>query len=744
MVLCSKCKKNMAVVFITKMENGKEVSEGLCFQCAKELGIKPFDKMLSQFGINEEDFMNMNEELTEMMEQGAMFGDNMMMIPEEEMPEGAEIRPEDIGIKQKNKKQKQKKKTPLESYGTNLNDKARLGEIDAVIGRNAEINRVIHILNRRTKNNPVLLGEPGVGKTAIAEGLALKIVNGEVPHKLLNAQIFLVDFAGMIAGTQFRGQFEQRLKAVVNDAIERGNVILVIDEIHNIVAAGDANGAMNAANILKPYLAKGQLRMIGATTPEEYRKHIEKDSALERRFATVMVEEPDVYETIEILKGIRGYYEDYHKVTYSDEAIETAAVMADRYIFERKLPDKAIDLMDESGAVKNVTNDSLVELEKLRAELKSIVELKEASVENDSIDDYQKAADYKIRECQLKDKIAELEKGAYRAVTTEDIATVIENITRIPVRNITGIEAKNLIHLEDKIKLRIAGQEDGVNAVAAAVRRGRAGLSSKRKPTSFIFAGPTGVGKTELVKTLAYELFGSEESIIRFDMSEYMEKHTASKLIGSPPGYVGYDDAGLLTEKIRKKPYSIILFDEIEKAHPDVFNLLLQILDDGILTDSHGKTVRFYNAIIIMTTNAGSDYKAASLGFSGNNDGKAKDKVNKALREFFRPEFLNRVDKIVVFDPLGKEELRKITHIMLSDIEKNLGDKKLYVSFTDNLVEYLIENGFDEKFGARPLRRLIEREVEDKIADMFIAGELLAGESFTADYRDGEVAIIKE
>ena len=744
MVLCSKCKKNMAVVFITKMENGKEVSEGLCFQCAKEMGIKPFDKMLSQLGINEEDFANMNEELAEMMEQGAMFGDNMMMMPMDEMPEGPEITPEDIGIKQKSKKQKNQKKTPLESYGTNLNDKARLGEIDAVIGRNAEINRVIHILNRRTKNNPVLLGEPGVGKTAIAEGLALKIVNGEVPHKLLNAQIFLVDFAGMIAGTQFRGQFEQRLKAVVNDAIERGNVILVIDEIHNIVAAGDANGAMNAANILKPYLAKGQLRMIGATTPEEYRKHIEKDSALERRFATVMVEEPDVYETIEILKGIRGYYEDYHKVTYSDEAIETAAVMADRYIFDRKLPDKAIDLMDESGAVKNVTNDSLVELEKLRAELRSIVELKEASVENDSIDDYQKAADYKIKECQLKDRIAQLEKGAYRAVTTEDIATVIENITRIPVRNITGIEAKNLIHLEEKLKLRIAGQEDGVNAVAAAVRRGRAGLSSKRKPTSFIFAGPTGVGKTELVKTLAYELFGSEESIIRFDMSEYMEKHTASKLIGSPPGYVGYDDAGLLTEKIRKKPYSIILFDEIEKAHPDVFNLLLQILDDGILTDSHGKTVRFYNAIIIMTTNAGSDYKAASLGFSEGNVGKSsQDKVNKALREFFRPEFLNRVDKIVVFDPLGKEELRKITHIMLSDIEKNLRDKKLYVSFTDNLVEYLIENGFDEKFGARPLRRLIEREVEDKIADAFIAGDLLAGESFTADYQNNEVTITK-
>ncbi len=744
MVLCSKCKKNMAVVFVTKMEHGKEVSEGLCFNCAKEMGIKPFDKLLGQFGISEEDFANMNEQFSEMMEDGSMFGDNMMMFPGEgamPMEGGEEIRPEDIGVKQKNPKQKQKKKTPLEVYGTNLNDKARLGEIDAVIGRETEINRVIHILNRRTKNNPVLLGEPGVGKTAIAEGLALKIVRGEVPHKLLNAQIYLIDFAGMIAGTQFRGQFEQRLKSVVNDVIERKNVIMVIDEIHNIVAAGDANGAMNAANILKPYLAKGDLRMIGATTPEEYRKHIEKDSALERRFATVSVEEPDIYETIEILKGIKGYYENYHKVNYSDEAIETAAVMADRYIFDRKLPDKAIDLLDESGAVKNVANDTLVKLEELNRELEKIVALKESSVENDSIDDYQKAADYKIQECQLRENIAALQKSAYRAVSTEDIATVIENITKIPVKNITGIEAKNLIHLEEKISRRIAGQEDGVKAVAAAVRRGRAGLSAKRKPTSFIFAGPTGVGKTELVKTLAYELFGSEESIIRFDMSEYMEKHTVAKLIGSPPGYVGYDDAGLLTEKIRKKPYSIILFDEIEKAHPDVFNLLLQILDDGILTDSHGKTVRFYNAIIIMTTNAGSDYKAASLGFSQGSEGKAKDKVNKALREFFRPEFLNRVDKIVVFDPLGKEELRKITHIMLSDIEKNLKDKKLFVSFGDNLVEYLIENGFDEKFGARPLRRLIEREVEDKIADCYIAGTLPQGANILVDYNGSEVTV---
>ena len=742
MVLCSKCKKNMAVVFVTKMEHGKEVSEGLCFNCAKEMGIKPFDQLLNQFGINEEDFANMNSQLSEMMEDGAMFGDNMMMMPGEDFPmEGEEIRPEDIGVKEKSKAKKQKKKTPLETYGTNLNDKARLGEIDAVIGRECEINRVIHILNRRTKNNPVLLGEPGVGKTAIAEGLALKIVKGEVPHKLLNAQIYLIDFAGMIAGTQFRGQFEQRLKAVVNDVIERKNVIMVIDEIHNIVAAGDANGAMNAANILKPYLAKGSLRMIGATTPEEYRKHIEKDSALERRFATVMVEEPDVYETIEILKGIKGYYEDYHKVNYSEEAIETAAVMADRYIFDRKLPDKAIDLLDESGAVKNVSNDTLVKMEELNRELQKIVELKEASVESDSIDDYQKAADYKIKECQLRENIDALQKSAYRAVTTEDIATVIENITRIPVRNITGIEAKNLIHLEEKISRRLAGQEDGVKAVAAAVRRGRAGLSAKRKPTSFIFAGPTGVGKTELVKILAYELFGSEESIIRFDMSEYMEKHTVAKLIGSPPGYVGYDDAGLLTEKIRKKPYSIILFDEIEKAHPDVFNLLLQILDDGILTDSHGKTVRFYNSIIIMTTNAGSDYKAASLGFSGSESGKAKDKVQKALREFFRPEFLNRVDRVVVFDPLGKEELRKITGIMLSDVEKNLSGKKLYPTFTEALTEYLIENGFDEKFGARPLRRLIEREVEDKIADAYIAGEFPAGTHFTVDYDGKEVVL---
>ena len=683
-----------------------------------------------------------------MAENGILFGnDNLMMSPDNDQApvEGEEeITPEDINIQQDSPRQKQKKKSPLESFGTNLNEKARLGEIDAVIGREAEINRVIHILNRRTKNNPVLLGDPGVGKTAIAEGLALKIVKKEVPHKLLNAQIYLIDFAGMVAGTQFRGQFEQRLKAVINDVIERKNVILVIDEIHNIVAAGDANGAMNAANILKPYLAKGTLRMIGATTPEEYRKHIEKDSALERRLATVMVEEPDIYETIEILKGIKGYYEDYHKVTYSDEAIETAAVMADRYIFDRKLPDKAIDLLDESGAVKNVSNDTLIQLDALNKKLEKIVALKESSVENDSIDDYQKAADYKIQECQLRDNIAALQKTAYRAVTTEDIATVIENITRIPVRNITGIEAKKLLLLEEKIAKRIAGQEDGIKAVAAAVRRGRAGLGAKRKPTSFIFAGPTGVGKTELVKTLAYELFGSVESIIRFDMSEYMEKHTAAKLIGSPPGYVGYDDAGLLTEKIRKKPYSIILFDEIEKAHPDVFNLLLQILDDGILTDSHGKTVRFYNSIIIMTTNAGSDYKAASLGFSQSDTGKAKDKINKALREFFRPEFLNRIDKIVIFDPLGKEELRKISQIMLADMQKNLSDKHLNVTWTDRLVEHLVENGFDEKFGARPLRRLIEREVEDKIADLYIQGELRTNDAFLIDYSGKEVTVTKE
>lgn len=745
MRMCSRCKKNMAVIFVTKMENGKEISEGLCFNCAKQMGIKPFDKILEQFNINEEDFADMNEQLNEMMGSVDMFGDNMTMgeMPAENSENGNsnEENREKRGFFG-NKKQRSKRSF-LDSYGTNLNERAKSGEIDNVIGRENEIMRVINILNRRTKNNPVLIGEPGVGKTAIAEGLAVKIVNKEVPEKLLDAQIYLVDFAGMIAGTQFRGQFEQRLKNLITETIERKNVILVIDELHNIVAAGDANGAMNAANILKPYLAKGELRIIGATTPNEYRNNIEKDSALERRFATVNVDEPDVYETIEILKGIKGYYEDYHKVSYSDEAIETAAVMADRYIFDRKLPDKAIDLLDESGAVKNVTNDSLVKLKQMNDELERLIDLQNEPVAEDSIDEYKKMADYKIEECHLREAIDKLSKNAIRPVTTEDIATVIESMTKIPVRNITGIESKNLLKLEEKLKQRIAGQTDGVNAVAAAVRRGRAGLSAKRKPTSFIFAGPTGVGKTELVKALAYELFGTEESIIRFDMSEYMEKHTVSKLIGSPPGYVGYDDAGLLTEKIRKKPYSIILFDEIEKAHKDVFNLLLQILDDGILTDSHGKTVRFYNAIIIMTTNAGSEYNNSPLGFEKSDTAKSKEKVEVALREFFRPEFLNRVDKVVVFDPLGHEEIERITQIMLGDVIKNLHGKHLYMEYTPALADYLCRNGFSEKFGARPLRRLIEREVEDLVADSFIKGEIKENDKFTVDFKDDKVVIEK-
>ena len=745
MRMCSRCKKNMAVIFVTKMENGKEISEGLCFNCAKQMGIKPFDKILEQFNINEEDFADMNEQLNEMMGSVDMFGDNMTMgeMPAENSENGNsnEENREKRGFFG-NKKQRSKRSF-LDSYGTNLNERAKNGEIDNVIGRENEIMRVINILNRRTKNNPVLIGEPGVGKTAIAEGLAVKIVNKEVPEKLLDAQIYLVDFAGMIAGTQFRGQFEQRLKNLITETIERKNVILVIDELHNIVAAGDANGAMNAANILKPYLAKGELRIIGATTPNEYRNNIEKDSALERRFATVNVDEPDVYETIEILKGIKGYYEDYHKVSYSDEAIETAAVMADRYIFDRKLPDKAIDLLDESGAVKNVTNDSLVKLKQMNDELERLIDLQNEPVAEDSIDEYKKMADYKIEECHLREAIDKLSKNAIRPVTTEDIATVIESMTKIPVRNITGIESKNLLKLEEKLKQRIAGQTDGVNAVAAAVRRGRAGLSAKRKPTSFIFAGPTGVGKTELVKALAYELFGTEESIIRFDMSEYMEKHTVSKLIGSPPGYVGYDDAGLLTEKIRKKPYSIILFDEIEKAHKDVFNLLLQILDDGILTDSHGKTVRFYNAIIIMTTNAGSEYNNSPLGFEKSDTAKSKEKVDVALREFFRPEFLNRVDRVVVFDPLGHEEIKRITQIMLGDVIKNLQSKHLYMEYTPALTDYLCRNGFSEKFGARPLRRLIEREVEDLVADSFIKGEIKENDKFTVDFKDNKVVIEK-
>ncbi len=717
-MLCSRCQKNVAVVFINKFENGKQVNEGLCLSCARELGIKPLDQMMEQMGLNDADLDELNSEMGEFLSE-LNLSDSMTMPPN--LP-GEPVKSEKPP---KQRTKENRKKSLLESYGTNLTQKAREGQLDVVIGREKELERVVHILNRRTKNNPVLLGEPGVGKTAVAEAVALHIVEGKVPYKLLGYEVYLIDFTALLAGTQFRGQFEARLKSLLNEVKERKNVILVIDELHNIVAAGDAEGAMNAANILKPALARGEVRVIGATTLNEYRKHIEKDSALERRFAPVIIEEPSEEESVEILKGLRPFYESYHRVRLTDEVIHAAVHLSKRYIPDRFLPDKAIDLIDECGSEKNLNNRALHEMEKLNSQLKTIVEQKDALMEQESEETYQKLADLKIEECRIAERLKELEEEtADTYVTVEDIERVIERWSNIPVTDLTRTDAQKLMNLADRIKIRLVGQDNAVEEVSKVIRRSRAGLTNKRKPASFIFVGPTGVGKTELVKTLAKEVFGSKEAIIRFDMSEYMEKHSVSKLIGSPPGYVGYDEAGMLTEKVRRRPYSIILLDEIEKAHNDIFNLLLQVLDDGVLTDSHGKTVHFENTIIIMTSNAGTDYRTASYGFVENESKAAEHKSEKALKELFRPEFLNRVDQIVHFNQLTLEDIKGIVDIMIGDLTGELSDKQITLSLTDAAKEYLAEKGYDKRFGARPLRRLIQKEIESELADLYIAGKI--------------------
>ncbi|MBQ7986054.1 MAG: ATP-dependent Clp protease ATP-binding subunit, partial [Clostridia bacterium] len=653
MTLCSRCHKNPAVVFITKMEGDKTVNEGLCIACAKELGIAPINNMIEQMGISDEDIENMNSEMANFMTtmeenpealEGMMSG--MFNMDEEG---GAPTAPFDFlsglmkgkptedskeidGDSKKDKKKKPfggNKKSMLDTYGTNLTDKAKQGKVDRVINRNTEIERVIQILNRRSKNNPVILGEPGVGKTAIAEGLACRIAEENVPPKLFEYQLYLIDFTALVAGTQFRGQFEARLKSLLKEAEDAGNVILVIDEIHNIVAAGDAEGAMSAANILKPALARGEIQIIGATTLSEYRKHIEKDSALERRFQPVLVDEPSVSESVEILKGIKDYYEKYHSVKISDKVIEEACRMSERYITDRFLPDKAIDVIDEAGSHVNLKNIALYEAKKAEKRLSQITNESQDAAEKQ---DFEKMAKLRQEELELKSRLSELnEKAADSEVTLDDIAAVIEGWTKIPVHRLTEDEATRLLSLENRIHERVVGQEEAVFAVSRAIRRGRADISVRKRPVSFIFAGPTGVGKTELVKTIAEVMFNSEDALIRFDMSEFMEKHSVSKLIGSPPGYVGYDEAGQLTEKVRRKPYSVILLDEIEKAHPDVFNLFLQILDDGRVADSHGKIVNFENTIIIMTTNAGSEFNSTSMGFNSDNEVTLKGNVDKSL-----------------------------------------------------------------------------------------------------------------
>ncbi len=786
-MLCVKCKKNMAVVYITQMDmNGNQKNEGYCLTCAKELNLGPVNEMMDKMGISPEEMDSLNQEMMEMMdefggEDGIDLAEGMQMLrgelggeldesgeedlDEEESgksrqrdpfemmsrffgaknnaeSETAESKSQENGKTKAEKKEKSRKKRKvLELYGTNLTDKARCGQIDRVIGRDVEMLRVAQILNRRTKNNPVLIGEPGVGKTAIAEGLALKIVNGDVPAKLLNYEIYLLDMTAVLAGTQFRGQFESRLKNILDEVKKAGNIILVIDEVHSIATAGDAEGAMSAGNIMKPALAKGEIQIIGATTPEEYRKYIEKDSALERRFQPVSVDEPSVGETVEILKGIKEYYEDYHKVRISDDVIRAAAVLSERYITDRFLPDKAIDVIDEAASRANLNNTALVELEKLKQELQKIQSEKESAANADSIEDYQKAAELKSRECQLQTDIAALtEKSGNVAITSEDIAAVIEGWTKIPVRHITEYETNRLINLEQRLHARLIGQDKAVEAVSRGIRRKRAGISLKRRPASFIFVGPTGVGKTELVKQIAREVFDSEEALIRLDMSEYMEKHAVSKLIGSPPGYVGYDDAGQLTEKIRRRPYSVILLDEIEKAHPDIFNMLLQILDDGKITDSHGKTVSFENTIIIMTSNAGSDQKSNVVGFQ-ESDEAVKLKVHRALKELFRPEFLNRVDEIVTFDELTKPELLQITSLLLSDLAQGLQEKQITLSVSDAAKELILEKAYDKAYGARPLRRYIERHIEDALAQMVICGQLCEGDQVEVERRGDEFEI---
>ncbi len=755
MMKCSVCKKNIAVIFITKVVDGKKQPMGLCMQCAQKMGMAPLDQIIQQTGMTQQDFENLNNQMLKMFEDMDMdelneaFPDgienagNQLLRPivQQEGEKESEAKKEETtaghdGVRVKARKQKTKRKY-LDTYGTNLTEKAAGGQIDKIIGREKEIERVIQILNRRAKNNPVLIGEPGVGKTAIAEGLAVRISNRQVPSKLFATEVYLLDLAAIVAGTQFRGQFEARMKSILKEAGESGNVILVIDELHNIVGAGDAEGgAMNAANILKPALARGEIQIIGATTLDEYRKHIEKDTALERRFQPVIVEEPSVAESIEILKGIRNYYEDYHQVRISDEVIEAAVSMSERYIHDRFLPDKAIDVIDEAGSRVNLMNHGLLELESIKLELKKVQEAKEQAALND---EYQKAADYKVEECKLIQKVNELsEQYGMMDITIRDIAYVIESWTKIPVSRITEEEAQKLIKLEDRLHKRVVGQNRAIESLARAIRRNRSDFRKKRKPNAFIFVGPTGVGKTELARTVAEELFGNEDAMIRLDMSEYMEKHTVSKLIGAPPGYVGFDQGGQLTEKVRRKPYSVILLDEIEKAHPDVYNMLLQIMEDGRLTDSHGRTVGFENTILIMTSNAGTTNRGNGIGFNQGEYIHLEKQVMDAVKETFRPEFLNRVDEVIVFEALTKEQLNSIVEMMLDEVKQNTNEKGMEITFAEKVKEALVEKGYSQKYGARPLRKKIQRYIEDELAERFLRGELEKGCTIHVDYDDKE------
>ncbi len=749
-MLCSDCNKNLAVIFMTKMENNKQTTKGLCFECAKKRGVDPLNNMLLQSGMSQEELDSLTTEMEDFISNLSQENEdsNSMVADEKSIlgafakmfggPEGDQVSNDSTTKVKVQDRKSTKKRKLLDTYGINLTDLAREGKLDKIAGRNNEINRTIQILNRRTKNNPVLIGEPGVGKTAIAEALAMRIVDKKVPPKLFNHEVYQLDITAVVAGTQFRGQFESRMRGIIDEAKNSGNVILVIDELHMITGAGDAEGAMNAANILKPALSRGEIQVIGAATLKEYRKHIEKDSALERRFQPVMVDEPTAEETLEILKTIKPYYEDFHKVSLPVETLQAAVSMSKRYIHDRFLPDKAIDLIDEASSRINLNNKPLAKLEILKAQLRGIQEEKESAVSADSIEDYQKAADLKTKECNLTNEIEALEKKIKKAIVTEeDLAEVIELWTKIPAKKITETESEKLLNLETALHKRIVGQENAVSTLSNAIRRHRAGLRNRKRPPSFIFVGPTGVGKTELVKALACELFCNEDSIIRLDMSEFMEKHAVSKLIGAPPGYVGYDDAGQLTEKVRRNPYSIILFDEIEKAHADIFNLLLQILDEGRLTDSQGKTVNFENTVIILTSNAGTG-STFSLGFNQSTEVR-DEKILSALKEYFKPEFLNRLDEIIVFHELSKDEIRQIIDMMINEINDELKKFKTSIKLSDSAKDYIVSVGYDAKYGARPLRRAIQKNIENKIAEMLLKHENLNDKIIDVDYSDNLV-----
>ena len=781
--LCSRCKKNVAVIFITRIENGESHNEGLCLRCARELHIKPVDEMMEKLGISDADLDNLTGDVAEMLgSMGMLGGDgaadadadasdadtdeddgktatfpflnrlfNQNPPPAQDAAAAASEPPHADGTAADKRGAAPRKLKFLNNYCIDLTQRARDGKLDAMVGRAEELERVIQILNRRQKNNPCLIGEPGVGKTAIAEGLAQRIAEGNVPYKLRDKQVYLLDLTALVAGTQFRGQFESRMKGLIEEIRRVGNIILVIDEVHNIVGAGDAEGSMNAANILKPALSRGEIQVSGATTFAEYRKHIEKDAALERRFQPVTVAEPSIDDSVEILKGVRRYYEDFHGVVIPDDMCRLAVVLSERYITDRFLPDKAIDLIDEACSDVNLKNPDLIRADEVEKEIGDYARERELLASappktGDEYDEqeldrrYERIAELRSREMQLQTELDALRAKGRPELTADNLARIIELWTKIPAASIRADEFEQLAGLGDRLRAHIVGQDQAIDTVCAAIRRNRVGLQAKRKPVSFLFVGGTGVGKTELVKRLADELFHAPESLIRLDMSEYMEKFSVSRMIGSPPGYVGYDEAGQLTEKIRRRPYSVVLFDEIEKAHPDVMNLLLQILDDGRITDAQGRTVNFENTVIIMTTNAGSNTRTGALGFGLSADDQSRERAQRALNEFLRPEFLNRIDEIVYFNHLTEENFRAIASLMLDEVRTAMAERGMTLHWTPAVIDYLVRKGYSETYGARNLRRTIQRDVEDAIASAIVARRKAAGD-IGIDAQDDHITV---